>query len=611
MAGTLTQQSNGVVPEGADFRVVPCATDFLNLEIDKSAMWIGPLPITDDSEDREGDRIDPNGLLVTSYMSNPAVFWNHSHQVDPMVPAIGTAENRDRSFGVYRSGNAWYAPTLFSQSLPLAHQTFHLICEGIIRTRSVGAIPFDIDTMSPSIPTVGLHEGRTVVMNPVSSFFRTAEMIEFSWTNISCNRGMTIDRKIAIKSLLSRPRINGERWDKFLFKSLKSMDLSENKSFAGYGPGLGASKMSGPIVAVLFDKSVSRGDAARFLKQSGDFIETDLVVDSSFGCLKSAQVDYAGAVVVKSVPGAPLIRLVHADVPVGPLPKGGTIMKAYGTNKTDDLRAEADAVQAAGGQKPPEQPPAQPGAAQPAPKPPGQPGSAGAAQPAQKPAPQPGAPGGQLPAAGAQVGAPENEEVKAIDMVTEALMVDQEQPLSGPAGSQHIQGLVRSLMKVLQESDASIADVEHPDVRTAHGNFRDLASKAVMELKRLHDSTYTGHEGVTVKMCDDCEAEQKMEQEKQVAENGSPEQKQEVMTKMLHRREVFRGCRQRVSGSVVKALMTPIRVSVTKSHAPEQSSADADKRARLLDEAATLGVFSGGSIFSGLSDAVGGLGPQR
>ncbi len=210
--------------------------------IDERNMYIHPLPITSGAEDRSGEKIDPNGIITASYEQNPVVFFAHSHKFMPLVPPVGQAINPDGQFDCFREGDIWKSGCLFSQATRFAGQLFALVAEGTIRGRSIGATAHGFAPYKPTLPGMVFHQGEIRPTKTRSVVCTKAELFEWSWTPLPQNRDMVI----ALKSMMSHGRVDGQTLDPVLGEILKSMDLFEPIQSHGYGPGFGFTKGNDP-----------------------------------------------------------------------------------------------------------------------------------------------------------------------------------------------------------------------------------------------------------------------------------------------------------------------------------------------------------------------------
>lgn len=467
--------------------------EFLKMQIDRGKMYIAPLPIMSGAEDRDSEITNPDGLIADSYKTSRPVYFNHSHAFDPMSFPIGTCETPDRQFDLHRTADGWSAGTLFSQSTELARQTFALVCEGVIRGRSIGAMDLEVAPYRPTIPMQTLHEGRVVERKTITKHHKLYEMVEFSWTPMPSNRDMVT----MYKSVLSRGRVDGAPLDPFLRRSFASLDLSlprnavnnleksNHRTFtkafdAVFRKGTTMSAIESPL-AIRFDASKwTPARAAKFLKSDPDLFpntETTLVREDGNVFLRSNQVKYTGPVEVKTDSRPPFdgVQLIFA--------KGGFFNQGANTEEeVDGAGAEVSEteavqriVQQATGEVHVDEPGAQPSGAQQPPADTQQP-QAGTAQP---------------PAA--------NVEQQAEEQVD-----DIEQKMSGPLGAQFLQTLMTKLAEVLDQAEASTDELE-PELVAKCGEFMEKARGIAAEIGAYKDERYGGKKGSDSDMDDDSE----------------------------------------------------------------------------------------------------------
>lgn len=82
--------------------------------------------------DRDGEILDPKGAVLTEYLLNPVVMWNHDYS----LPPIGSSE------WVKASADTLTAKTLYSET-PFADEIYTLKREGHLRAASVGFVPLE------------------------------------------------------------------------------------------------------------------------------------------------------------------------------------------------------------------------------------------------------------------------------------------------------------------------------------------------------------------------------------------------------------------------------------------------------------------------------------
>lgn len=90
--------------------------------------------ISSDDEDRQGEKVNQEGLDFSNFMKNPVVLWGH----DYYSPPIGIATR------IYRDGNKTladgkFAPTEFGQQIRKLYEL------GFQRATSIGFIPKSFD----------------------------------------------------------------------------------------------------------------------------------------------------------------------------------------------------------------------------------------------------------------------------------------------------------------------------------------------------------------------------------------------------------------------------------------------------------------------------------
>jgi hypothetical protein len=346
MADTLQQQEaptgsspvvSSLIPAGRekDYWELPApSTHFLDMEIDRANMYIGPLLITNGSEDRDGEVTNPNGLIDVAFRKAPVVFLQHSHRIKPMAPPVGTAETVDRAFDLHQRPDGWYSGCRFTQAIKFPRQVFRLIDDGVLRGRSIGALNHQLANYKPRLPGVTFHQGQIQPVRTRSISHEKYELIEWSWVWMPANREIvTPVREITpakevvpvLKGILFNNKLDDTSLDPDLKMILKSLNLAEpttNLNHSGkvrYWPfqkSFGANHVETPF-AVLFGKQNYTPAAAQsFLKSSGDIglIETSLVQENRGGALylKSVQFAYDGPVEEKTHPDCPGLVLLFA-----------------------------------------------------------------------------------------------------------------------------------------------------------------------------------------------------------------------------------------------------------------------------------------------------------
>ena len=496
---------------------VPVATEFLDMSIDESAMYVAPLPIVSGSEDREGERSDPDGLIDTAFRRNPLVFLNHSHMVDPMLPPIGTCETPDRQYDLHRTENGWSGGTRFSQSTALAEQSFALVCEGLLRGRSIGALDHDLEYYDPVAPGMAMDdEGRIRAVRRVSVIHTAYELVEFSWVWLPCNRDMVI----ALKSVLSRNSIQGQRLDSGLRMVIKSLNLQEPVSSAAHSNGQfhkqfdrifqsQEKSMTERLVGVRFaTKNFTIDQAKSFLKDSEDFRETELRTETINGhtYLRSDQKAFRGKALSATDPRCPGLELLFV--------RSSQLADAADPEKPDQQAVQDIIASVAGGTD----------------------ATMRSTDPASQSADQ----------ASATV---VPEDIAAGSIVVDA--DDDDDTVTGPSGAMYLAKFIKAANELLEESDAAL-DEQEPELVTKCGDFLGKVREAVREAKSVHAERYgTTDEEAT----DDEDAPEK---------EMDPAQAQ-VVKRM--RADVFYGRRHRVSaqvGAAIRAIERQLRAKQTE-----------------------------------------------
>jgi HK97 family phage prohead protease len=97
-------------------------------------------------EDRDGDILDPRGVVTTNYFKNPVVLWSHRYD----APPIGKTRALRATTDARLEADVEFAPTAFAQEVK------QLVDGGFIRAASVGFNPI---TYEPR-PGKGYHHTR-------------------------------------------------------------------------------------------------------------------------------------------------------------------------------------------------------------------------------------------------------------------------------------------------------------------------------------------------------------------------------------------------------------------------------------------------------------------
>lgn len=439
MADTSTALS--LIPAGKEdlYREFD-APSVLKVEIDKSTMYCGMLPITTISEDRQGEIIDPSGALLDFHRSAPTVCWQHSHKLAPTLPPIARAETPAGQYDVKLIDGVLYSGCTFSQATKLANQVFALINEGMVRCRSIGAIGHKLEPYTPEAPGQVMWEGKIVPARSRSVIYRVWEMLEWSWVIIPANRDITI----AVKSLLSNRKVDGQMIDPMLEMTLKALDLREPVQVPGFGfvtksfDGVdykfpeqltkGEPRMKGAAFLLFDREKVSPGAAKAFLAANPDLIDTEIVFDPVYKSLRSQQVKYDGPVEIRPVSDVEgiSVAMIKCDQQQ-PMPNKG-------------LKSNPN---------------------------------------------EPAIPGLTVPTA---PGVGETE-VK-MDEVPPEIAAEELQEFKGLPGSRMLQALAAQLDEVVKMVEVALEEQEDPTVKSKASEIGEMLGELTMSVKELHDSVY-------------------------------------------------------------------------------------------------------------------------
>lgn len=498
MADTSTALS--LIPAGKEdlYREFD-APSVLRVQIDKGSMYCGMLPITTISEDRQGEIIDPSGALLDFHRSSPVVCWQHSHKLAPTLPPIARAETPSGQYDVKLIDGVLYSGCTFSQATKLANQVFALINEGMIRCRSIGAIGHKLEPYTPEAPGQVIWEGKIVPARTRSVIYRVWEMLEWSWVIIPANRDITI----AVKSLLSNRKVDGQSIDPMLELTLKALDLREpvqvpgcsfvTKSFGGVEYQFpeqltkGEPRMKGAAYLLFDAAKVAPGVAKAFLKANPDLIETDITFDAATKSLKSQQVNYDGPVEIRSVEGVEGISVA--------------LIKCDQQMPTKSVKADQTDT-------------AVPGLSVPV-----------------------------VPAVG-------ETEVKSDEMVPE-IEIETEAPVefSGLPGSRMLQALSAQIDETVMMATAAMQEQENPAVSEKTTELIEMLGEISKTVKELHDSVYGDKPDAVKLMKAEGETVEKPEGETEAPMEPDAEKRKSLLAKFYRQANTTR-----LPDNVVKAL---------------------------------------------------------
>ena len=450
MAADVAQLQNGnalynPIPPGRenDYREIAAPTvDFLDMVIDKANMYVGPLPITNGSEDRDGEVTDPNGLIDVAYRSNPIVFLQHSHRIAPMIPPIGTSETPQRVYDVKRVGDVWYSGCRFSQSTRFARQVFRMVDDGLIRGRSIGALNHAMSYYKPKLPGVAFHQNQIIPVRTKSVSHDQYELVEWSHVFLPSNR----DIVTPLKSIMSKGWIDDKPIATPLRMIMKSLDLSEPASNAKHiaqkprfkwPDFLGGITVKSPATLLFRADAFTAQDVKAFMAKNADvgIIQTEIETESIGGelFLKSTQFKHSGGFEISEHPAVPGMRLLFAKADAA-------------TEKIEQLVAND---------------------------------AAGSVQVVEKPA----------PAAAAQAAAPAEA---GAEKPTEATAVENAEAVekaAGPGGMRYLKALIKNATTLAEMMDAASAEQE-PEMLEKCGEFTSKVRGLIKEVSDFEAERY-------------------------------------------------------------------------------------------------------------------------
>ena len=134
--------------------------------------------ITTDQVDRDGDRVDPAGIDLANFKTNPVILFNH----DRFELPIGKASWIKRFSG--DEGNGIVAKGVISEKTEKANDVFNLMQEGILSKVSIG---FGVKQMRE--PT----EDETKSSPALRRVITKSELFEFSVVGLPSNTGANIE----------------------------------------------------------------------------------------------------------------------------------------------------------------------------------------------------------------------------------------------------------------------------------------------------------------------------------------------------------------------------------------------------------------------------------
>lgn len=170
---------------------------------------------TDFSEDRDGERIDPDGIDVKNFKLNPIMLFGHDHRSLP----IGVAK------GLKRDGKRWVFEPELSEATQWSRDVKALYDEGVLKAFSIGFIPQEME----------------------GNVFTKSELLEISLVNVPSNPKALVEAKakglnLEVLKETGSPQLKtvDSVWDRDSaverMKSLSGTD-KENLNWAKYAQG--------------------------------------------------------------------------------------------------------------------------------------------------------------------------------------------------------------------------------------------------------------------------------------------------------------------------------------------------------------------------------------
>lgn len=135
-----------------------------NLEVKQAGAKTRTFCISCDVEDREGDILEPSGVVTDHYQKNPVVLWSHDYFRPPIGKTLGMEVTLDNRL----TADVEFANTPFAQELKM------LVDEGFLRSASVGFDPIT-------------WEDRTVQRGGYGRRYTKWELLEWSLVSVPSN----------------------------------------------------------------------------------------------------------------------------------------------------------------------------------------------------------------------------------------------------------------------------------------------------------------------------------------------------------------------------------------------------------------------------------------
>jgi len=148
--------------------------------------------ITVQEEDRDGDIIDVKGLKTDSYLKNPVVLWNHSHDT-PIAKNISLTTVGNDIVGTARFPEEGVSAK--------SDEIYGLIKSGIINAASIGFMP-NFDQM----------DERKAENSPWGTGynFKEAELLEYSFVSVPSNRSALIQQRSFLAENIAKSTEEGD-----------------------------------------------------------------------------------------------------------------------------------------------------------------------------------------------------------------------------------------------------------------------------------------------------------------------------------------------------------------------------------------------------------------
>lgn len=152
--------------------------------------------ISNDSVDRAGDIIDPQGWTLENYKRNPIVLLNHSYDVRDII---------GKSVAIDTSKEGLYSTTEFGQHM-VGEEAFLLVQAGLAKAWSVGFAPVKGHTMVRGASDE-IECPVCMALKPKNSWathFTAADLLEYSLVAIPMNQDVVMD---AVKAGLTKAHV--------------------------------------------------------------------------------------------------------------------------------------------------------------------------------------------------------------------------------------------------------------------------------------------------------------------------------------------------------------------------------------------------------------------